>query len=309
MKKILITCPPMLGLKEELIPIIQEAGFEPICPNVTQTMSEEDLLELVPMCEGWIIGDDMASRRIFEKGVSGRLEGAVKWGIGVDNVDLEACKELGLPISNTPGMFGNEVADVALGYLLSLARNLHVIDKGVRAGSWPKSIGMSLDGKVAGIVGYGDIGKNTVARCQAFGLRTNVYDPGVQNVGRSSKKCDWPQYLEECDFIVFTCSLNAHNRHMLNSDVLESCKDGVRVVTVARGPLICETSLVAALKSGKVHSAALDVFEKEPLPMDSELRNFDTCIFGSHNSSNTVEGAMRASLIAIEMITQMLSKS
>ena len=105
MKKILITCPPMLGLKEELIPIIQEAGFEPICPNVTQTMSEEDLLELVPMCEGWIIGDDMASRRIFEKGVSGRLEGAVKWGIGVDNVDLEACKELGLPISNTPGMF------------------------------------------------------------------------------------------------------------------------------------------------------------------------------------------------------------
>ena len=81
MKKILITCPPMLGLKEELILIIQEAGFEPICPNVTQTMSEEDLLELVPMCEG-DYRDDMASRRIFEKGVSGRLEGAVKWGIG-----------------------------------------------------------------------------------------------------------------------------------------------------------------------------------------------------------------------------------
>ena len=302
--KILVTCPPMLGLKEQFIPILEGAGFEAICPNVTQTLSEEELIELVPECVGWIIGDDPATRRVFEAGVEGELKAAVKWGIGVDNVDFEACKDLGIPITNTPGMFGAEVADVALGYLISLARYLHVIDRGVREGAWPKFIGMSLNGKTAGIIGYGDIGKHTVGRCQAFGLNTIVYDPGIKEVDEKSHLYLWPNKISTCDFLIFTCALNKENIHMLNQEVLGQCKQGVKIINVARGPLICEESLVSALRSGRVHSVALDVFESEPLPSSSYLRNHKDCILGSHNSSNTYEAVIRATDAAIAKLLE-----
>ena len=128
----------MLGLKKQFIPILEKAGFDAICPDVKQTLSEFELIDLVPQCVGWIIGDDPATRRVFEAGTTGELKAAVKWGIGVDNIDLEACKDLRIPITNTPGMFGNEVADVAMGYLLSLARYLNAIDREIRLGGWPK---------------------------------------------------------------------------------------------------------------------------------------------------------------------------
>ena len=304
--KILVTCPPMLGMKEDFIPVIEEAGFEAVCPEVSQTLSEGELIELVPECDGWIIGDDPATRSVFEAGVAGKLRAAVKWGIGVDNVDVEACKDLGIPITNTPGMFGNEVADVAVGYLVSLARYLHTIDREVRHGGWPKHRGVSLSGKTVGIVGYGDIGQRTVARCQAFGLKTIVFDPAVKLVDEGVSLSAWPLRLEECDFIIFTCALNEGNRHMLNAATISRCKDGVRIINVARGPLINEHALESALKSGKVGSVALDVFENEPLPQTSYLFEHPFSILGTHNSSNTTEAVMRTNEIAVEKLVGFL---
>jgi D-3-phosphoglycerate dehydrogenase len=122
-------------------------------------------------------------------------------------------------------------------------------------------------------------------------------DPGVEGDGGLAgvQRAAWPQRVEEADFLAFTCSLNDRNRHMLNAEVLARCKRGVRVVNVARGPLIDEAALIAALQSGHVTSAALDVFEVEPLPADSPLRAMPQCIFGSHNGSNTRDAVRRAS--------------
>ena len=300
--KILVTCPPMLGLKRQFIPVLKEAGFEAICPDVTQTLTEEELIELLPECIGWIIGDDPATRRVFEAGVAGELKAAVKWGIGVDNVDFEACEDLGIPITNTPGMFGAEVADVALGYLISLARYLHVIDRGVRAGDWPKNRGISLQGKTVGVIGYGDIGKNTVKRCQAFGLNTIIYDPAINEVDKKTLVFPWPHNISQCDFLIFTCSLNEHNRHMFDASIIDQCKQGVRVINVARGPLIKHEDLERALKSGQVHSAALDVFEVEPLSKSSYIRQHPNCILGSHNSSNTLEAVEKTNALALKIL-------
>jgi len=108
--------------------------------------------------------------------------------------------------------------------------------------------------------------------------------------------------VDEVDFLVFTCSLNAHNRHMLNADVLARTKPGVLVVNVARGPLIDEAALIAALQSGHVAAAGLDVFEEEPLPADSPLRAMPQCIFGSHNGSNTRDAVRRASYEAMDRL-------
>lgn len=303
--KVLVTCPPMLGMIEEFISHAAERGFELVPAKVTQTLSQDELAALLPEFDGWIIGDDPATRRVFEAGKSGCLKAAVKWGIGVDNVDFAACKDLGIPISNTPNMFGAEVADVAVGYLIGLARRLFFIDRGIRLEhAWPKPAGISLAGKRVGLVGFGDIGRNVAKRLQALDMSIVAYDPGIEGDGGIAgvERAVWPQRIKEADFLVFTCSLNAHNRHMLDAAVLAQAKRGVFVVNVARGPLIDEQVLIAALQSGQVQAAALDVFEEEPLPEDSPLRGMPLCIFGSHNGSNTADAVRRASLEAMDKL-------
>lgn len=306
--KILVTCPPMLRMIDNFRPLFESKGIELSAPNVVQTLSVEELKVLVPQHDGWIIGDDPATREVFEAGKAGKLKAAVKWGIGVDNVDFAACKDLNIPIINTPNMFGGEVADIAVGYVIGLARQTFLIDRGVRAGQWPKPAGISLSGKNVALLGFGDIGRNVAKRLLACGMNIQAYDPyysehaGLEEVVPMT----WPQGLETADFIVITCALTASSRHMLNEETLAIAKEGVRVVNVARGPIIDEAALIRALASGKVHSAALDVFEEEPVPAASPLREHPLCILGSHNASNTSDAVVRTSHIAIEKLYHFL---
>jgi D-3-phosphoglycerate dehydrogenase len=298
----------MLGMKDQFLPILKQYEANAICPDFTQIMSVEELKEIVPTCDGWIIGDDPATSEVFEIGVKGNLKAVVKWGIGVDNIDLECVERLGIPFTNTPNMFGSEVADMAIGYLLALARETFAIDRGIRIGDWPKIQGMSLVGKNVGIVGYGDIGKETAKRLKSFGVNLLIFDPVLKTYeNENGQVLEWPHGLDLCDFLIFTCSLNENNKYMLNHNTLSMCKNNLRIINVARGQLIDESALIDALKSNKVHSAALDVFEIEPLPKNSFLREHPLCILGSHNSSNTFEAVSRTNKIAIEKLMGFLS--
>ena len=276
--------------------------------QVTQVMSEAELKEILPDYDGWIIGDDPASRSVFEAATKGNLKAAVKWGVGVDNVDFKACEDLGIPITNTPGVFGREVADVALAYVLGLARETYMIDREVRLNNgWPKPSGVSLWNKKAAVVGFGDIGRSTVKRLKAFDLDVVVYDPFYKPVeGLSVENQIWPAGLDQVDFLIFTCPLTPDTQHMFNDETLAQLKPGVRVVNVSRGPVIKESALLKGLKDGTVYSAALDVFEIEPLSPDSDLRNFERCIFGTHNGSNSVDAVRHVSQLAIEKIAAFL---
>lgn len=302
--KVLVTCPPMLGMIDAFQSIFASHGIELTAPQVVQTLSVSQLKELVPQHDGWIIGDDPATREVFVAGKAGRLKAAVKWGIGVDNVDFSACEDLGIPITNTPNMFGGEVADVAVGYVIALARETFQIDAGVRNGHWPKPRGVSLQGKTVALVGMGDIGSNIARRLLAAGMRVVGYDPVALPAPDLSavQRERWPARLEEADFIVVSCALTESSYHMLNAESFGSVKHGVRIVNVGRGPIIEEAALEAALKSGRVYSAALDVFETEPLPLQSCLRSHPRCVFGSHNASNTADAVVRTSEIAIEKL-------
>ena len=301
--RVLVTCPPMLGMIDSFRPHFERRGVEVVPAKVVQTLSEDELCALLPQFDGWIIGDDPATRRVFEAGKAGRLKAAVKWGIGVDNVDFAACKDLGLPITNCPNMFGGEVADVGMSYLAALARETFQIDRGVRDGAWPKPRGLSLAGRTLGLVGLGDIGRNLARRARAADMKVVAWDPFYEGpVEPGVERATWPARVGECDFLAFTCALTKTNRHMLDAAVLAQCKDGVRITNVARGPLIDEEALIAALQAGKVHSVALDVFEVEPLPMASPLRGMPNTIFGSHNGSNTVDGVVRCSEFAIDTL-------
>lgn len=309
MKKVLVTCPPMLGMFEEFVEPAKSLGIELVAAKTTQILSEQELMALLPTYDGWIIGDDPATKQVFEAGAKGQLKAAVKWGIGVDNVDFVACKELGIPITNTPNMFGGEVADVGMSLLLALARQTHYIDREIRANnSWPKPAGMSVTGKHIGVVGFGDIGESLVKRLGGFDVDVTVYDPGVEGDKgyKYVTRKGYPDGVEQLDFLVFTCSLNKHNYHMLDTNVLAMLKRGAMVINVARGPLIDEVALIKALQSGHIAAAGLDVFEVEPLPKDSPLRDMPQCIFGSHNGSNTKEGVRRATYKALSHIAEFL---
>lgn len=308
--RILITCPPMIRSFEKTRALFEAKGVEAVCAEVVQTLDEETLMKLLPEYDGWIIGDDPATEQVFRAATSGKLRAAVKWGVGVDNVDFKGAKACGLEVKNTPGMFGREVADVAMGYLIALARYTYEIDRACRDGKWIKPAGTSLAGSTVGLVGLGDIGRNCAKRFLCSEMNVIAYDPfapqpaapGLESVERAN----WPDRLGECDFLVLTCSLTPENRHMLNANTLATAKDGLRVVNVARGPLIDETALIAALESGKVAGAALEVFEVEPLPADSPLRKFNSCIFGSHNSSNTQQAVLRTSEKAAQLLFEAL---
>lgn len=294
----------MLGMIDAFRPLFASYGAELTAPKVVQTLSVEELKVIVPEHDGWIIGDDPATREVFAAGKAGRLKAAVKWGIGVDNVDFAACGDLNIPITNTPNMFGGEVADIAVGYVTALARETFQIHEGVKLGGWPKPRGISLAGKTVALVGFGDIGKNVAKRLLAADMHVIAYDPAASDSPDLSavQRAAWPQRIEEADFIVITCSLTKSSHHMLNGEVFARAKQGVRVVNVGRGPVIEEPALEVALQTGKVYSAALDVFEEEPLPMASYLRSHPRCVFGSHNASNTADAVVRTSEIAISKL-------
>ena len=308
MHNVLVTCPPMLRMFEEFIEPARKCGLELIRANVIQAMTENALIKELPKYDGWIIGDDPATKPVFVAGKKGHLKAAVKWGIGIDNVDFSACQELGIPISNTPNMFGGEVADLAIGYLLALARQTFFIDREIRNLGWPKPAGISVTGKRVGIVGFGNIGQNIIKRLSGFDVKATVYDPGkTGNYGFAFvERKEFPDGLDELDFLVFTCELNKLNVHMLNAETIYQLKPGVSIINVARGSLIDESSLIVALESGHISAVALDVFEVEPLPENSSLRTMPQCILGSHNGSNTKEGVRRATAEAVRILAEFL---
>ena len=304
--RVLVSCPPMLANLGTIPDDLRGIGVELIAPKFDQTLTIEALMDLVPTVDGWIAGDDPATSQVLEAGASGRLKALVKWGVGVDNIDREACTRLGISFSHTPAMFGDEVSDLAVCYLIGLAREVITIHQGVQRGEWVKPAGISLRDKVVGVVGYGDIGKSLCLKLEALGMQVHAYDPFINMSDSGTPIKEWPMDLGRCDFLVFTCALNSDTYHMLSAQTLRACKKGIRIINVARGGLIDEPALVESLNCGHVHSVALDVFEVEPLPMTSKLHVFEKNIFGSHNASNTIDAVVKTNTKAVSQLLDQL---
>ncbi len=320
---ILITCPPMMKMIKKYDNLFKINNMTYHCPEFTQVMTEEELIVILKNYDGWIIGDDPATKRVFEAGTKGNLKAAVKWGVGVDNVDFEACKELGIPITNIPNVFGEEVSDVALGMLLNLTRKLHEINDKTKNGNWFKPAGNSLSNKKVCLIGFGDIGRSTARKLLAFNLNVFVSDPGFEKVNNEiickyNSNLIIPQSIQNvnmttldvaidnADFIIVTCALNKHTHHLVNKDNILKAKRGVKIINVARGPVVKEADVVELLENKYISAVGFDVFEIEPLPLDSKLRGFSQNFFGSHNGSNTIEGVDRTSKIAIGKMAEFL---
>ncbi|WP_100912585.1 phosphoglycerate dehydrogenase [Pseudoalteromonas spongiae] len=290
MMRVLVTNIMMLNEQERFSKEITSLGYEPVFMHTEQFFTESELLDIVGDYDGWLAGDDQITEQVLKKALP-RLKVISKWGTGIDSIDLNAAKELGIPVLNSPGAFKDAVSEVAIAYMLNLSRHVVSIDRSIRQGSWPKPAGVGLVNRKLGIIGFGAIGQGVAER--ALGLKMDVvaYDSQIQE-----SLADYPQVnmlpfddvIAQSDVVCLCCNMSPENVHMINEQVIEKMKDGACIINVARGPLIDESALIAALESKKLSSAGLDVFETEPLPVNSKLFSFDNVILGSHNANNLV---------------------
>jgi D-3-phosphoglycerate dehydrogenase len=193
-----------------------------------------------------------------------------------------------------------------MGYIILLARHLHIIDQKVKAGDWTAAQiqGSSLKNKTLGVIGVGSIGKAVVKRALASGMEVlghdiaPIDDTFIQQTGM--KQVDMDTLVTSSDFISLNCNLTSSNHHMIDREALEKMKNSAYLINTSRGPLIDEKALIDALTYRKIAGVALDVFEYEPLPAESKFRTLPNCILGAHNSSNTIDAVLRVNEMAID---------
>ncbi|HPL98339.1 MAG TPA: phosphoglycerate dehydrogenase [Bacillota bacterium] len=287
--KVLITAPYMQQELEKFLDFFKQNDIEIHVPEIIERMNEKGLLEIIEGFDGVISGDDQFTERVFDKAKNLRV--ISKWGTGINSIDLEAAKKYGVKIYNTLNAFSHPVSDTAMGMILCFSRNIIASDKALKDGKWKKIRGKSLSEQTLGIIGMGNVGTQLAKRANAFNMNILANDikeiPSVilekYNVTMVTKE----EIYNSCDFISLNCDLNSTNYHMLNKDTFSLMINKPVIINTARGGLIKETDLIEALREGKVAGAGLDVYEEEPLPADSPLRNMDNCILSSHNSNSS----------------------
>lgn len=306
--QILVTCRQMQVELPRHRDRIEKLGYEVVAPDLgaRQQFTAAELLEYGPRMVGIIAGDDELDREFFDG--ADDLKVLIRWGIGMDSVDHEAAREHAVTVRNTPGVFGYEVADSAFGYILNLARGHIVVDAAVRRGEWPKREGVTLAGARLGIVGFGSIGREIATRGRGFGMDVVAFDPFVENPAHGVAMVPLDELMSTSGFIVLACPLTPDTVRLIDADRLALARPDAYLVNVARGPVVVEADLIAALKAGRLAGAGLDVFEVEPLPMDSELRALPNVVLGAHNASNTREGVARASAAAVDFLIEELAR-
>ncbi len=305
---ILITCRQMQAELPVHLDRLKGLGLDVIAPDLggRQQFSAAELLSFSDEIVGIIAGDDELSREFFE-GAAPHLRSVIRWGIGMDSVDFGAAADTGVPVRNTPGVFGGEVADAAMAYLLAIARGTSFVDREVRSGRWPKFEGVSLESAAVGVIGLGAIGRQIVRRVNGFGSRVLGYDPFPPEDLSDLTLVSLEEMAEASRFIVLCCPLTPETRHLIDRSFLEKMRNDAYIVNVARGPVVDEKALIEALASGAIAGAALDVFEVEPLPETSPLRTMPNVVLGAHNGSNTREGVARASAAAVNYLLEELT--
>lgn len=273
-------------------------------------LTQEQLVAQVGSAEALIIRSGVKiTREVFA--AAPLLKAIARAGVGVDNIDVEAATEYGVVVMNTPGGNTISTAEHTFALMLALARQLPAGDASMRAGKWDRKnfMGVELRGKILGLLGFGRIGQAVAKRALAFEMTVIAYDPllpdevfttlGVERVTPE-------QLYAQSDFISLHVPLLDDTRAMINAAAIAQMKDGVCIINAARGALINDADLAAALQSGKVAGAALDVFEPEPPAPDNPLLGLSQVIHTPHLAASTSDAQITVAVEAAELIAAAL---
>ncbi|NPV86550.1 MAG: phosphoglycerate dehydrogenase [Anaerolineae bacterium] len=285
MKTVLLSAPYMLPQKDRFVRVLEHYGLQVIIADVHERLSEQEILRYAGQFDGTLCGDDRYTERV-QKACLPRLKVISKWGTGIDSIDQQAAARFGIRVCNTPNAFTLPVADTVLGYILCFARALPALDRLMKSGQWQKLPARALSECTLGVIGVGNIGKAVLRRARVFGMKLlgNDIVPIAPDfiAEQGVEMTTLTDLLERADFVSLNCTLNPTSYHILDSNALTRMKPSAVLINTARGPLIDEPALIAALQTGRIAGAALDVFEIEPLPLDSPLRRMDHVMLASH---------------------------
>jgi D-3-phosphoglycerate dehydrogenase len=286
----------------------QQPGFEVV---EAYGSSPEKVLELVKDVHAIAVrSETKITAEVFK--AAPKLKVVGRAGVGVDNVDVEAATNHGVVVMNTPA--GNTIATAELTFthILCGARPVPQAAASMKAGQWDRKSfsGIELFKKTLGIVGLGRIGGEVAKRAQAFGMRVLAYDPYLAPSRAKAMQVEGvtlDELLKQSDYITVHMPLTDDTKYMIDEAALEKCKKGVRLFNCARGGIIKESALIAALKSGKVAAAGLDVFEDEPLAKDSEFRSLPNVVLTPHLGASTAEAQESVGIEIAEQIADVLN--
>ena len=251
----------------------------------------EELAALIPGFDAVIAGLDRFDRQVIARADCLRV--IARYGTGVDNVDLEAAREKGIIVTNTPAANADSVAELTVGLILALARNIVRADRETRVGLWPRLQGISVNGKSVGLIGFGAIGRRVAQKLSGLGCQVLAYDPYADptSARELARFVSREEVIAAADFLSLHCPLTAQTRGMVDETFLKTMKRGAFLINTARGELVDEAALVAALKEGRLRGAALDVFTRQPPGADHPLLAMPQVIVTPHMGAHSDHAA------------------
>ena len=291
-------------LAAEAVAAMREAGLE---VDEKTDLTPEALLEEIDAYDAIVIRSATKVRaEVIDAGTNLKL--VVRAGVGLDNVDLDHARTKGVDVRNTPAASSNSVAELALGHMLSLARNIGRGTASMKAGKWEKKAlkGVEITGKTLGLIGIGRIGCSLAGKAKALGMSVIAYDayldacpvPGLADM------VPLDELLAESDFISLHIPFDTAVGATLGAEQLAKMKNGVRIVNCARGGVVDERALVEAMQSGKVAGAALDVFSVEPITGEEAIVAQENVSLTPHIGAATVEAQARVGAEAAQIVIE-----
>lgn len=287
--KVLVTAPYMQAEIDKFIDFFKEHDIEIDVPDVKERLEEEQLLPIIENYDGVVSGDDRFTEKVYM--AAKKLKVVSKWGTGIDSINKDIAEKYGVKVYNTPNAFSHPVSDTVIGFMLSFSRTIIDSDRTMKEGNWIKIKGKTLGEQTLGIIGLGNVGLQVAKRAHAFGMKIIAND--VKTIDADIlKEYDIEMvskdYLyKESDFISLNCDLNNTTYHLLTLNEFSKMNRKPVIINTARGPIIKEDDLIKALENGYISGTGLDVYEYEPLPIDSPLRKMNNAILSSHNSNSS----------------------
>lgn len=271
--------------------LLKQAGLE----VVEQKLTPEELLVEISKYDAIIVRSaTKVTREVID---AGNLKAIARGGVGLDNIDVEYAKSKGIPVLNTPGASSISVAELAIAHMFAVSRFINLSNTEMRQGKWPKkeySKGIELTGKTLGLMGFGNIGKETAKRALGLGMKVIAFDPFIKETDMNVSLVDKDTVVKNSDFISLHMPLIKAEGPAITEKEISEMKDGVIIINCARGGVVSEKALLEGLKSGKVAAAGIDVFENEPFTVaQEELINHPRVSVTPHIGASTNEAQDR----------------
>jgi D-3-phosphoglycerate dehydrogenase len=298
----ILATPRSFKTEGEHLELLKSQGYTVNLYSKDHPLTADELREKIPGYDALILGLDHCDKSVIEAG--DKLKVISRNGAGYDKVDIEAASSKNIIVTYAPGMNTLGVAELAMGLMYALARDIPNVTANARRGTWQRSQGWELAGKTLGLIGLGAIGREVAKRALANDMRVVAYDPYAKPFS-SVQLLPLADVLQQADILSLHTALTPETTYLINAEHLAQIKKGAYLINTARGRLVDETALYNSLKNGHVAGAAMDAFEQEP-PQGSPLLGLPNFIATPHLGANTKESVARANLQAAKNVLDIL---